>query len=159
MYLELAVMTLGEYVMISQVIPACCTSIVKEMVISANRNSALIVWFLQKSMKNISSIKLQKDIEKNNIAIIGSLKSLCEILAEHNKRFTRNSSELNLAVGAAAQSTEELEIHTSILNAVNILLSSSRPSLASTRAILTQSLEASVILSFNLVICLKSSKC
>ena len=64
----------------------------------------------------------QDDIEilkANNEIIISSLKTLCEILREHNKRFTITSSNSNIELGTTLHQPKELEIHTSIINEIN----------------------------------------
>lgn len=87
-----------------------------------------------------------ESVKENNVDIIDSLKSICEVLKEHNKRFTRSSSELNLAVGTAVQPMEEMKVHTPMINTVSNLLNSldNLPSFTSIRLSLSQALEASV---------------
>jgi len=154
-------MSLGQYVITSQIIPPCCTTIVKEMIFFAIRTSNIAYNTLQKlsNREYSTSNNTKKDIKDNNIVLIASLKSLCEILKEHNKRFTRNSSELNLAVGTAVHSIEQIEVHTPIINAVNNLLNSleTLPSFSGIRFSLMQALETSVIQSIIIAICFKSS--
>lgn len=147
-------MSLGQYVAASQIVPACCATIVRDMIAAASKNSNIIYTTLQNPIKvltrkafNLATTQRDIDIIKeNNISIISSLKSLCEILREHNKRFTRSSSELNLAVGTAVHPMEEKEVHTPMINAVGTLLNSleTLPSFGEARTALAQALEKSV---------------
>ena len=63
-------------------------------------------------------------MKDNNNSIMLSLSSLCEILKDHNKRFTQSSCELNLSVGTTIKSPHEPEVHTHMINPIMKLLNS-----------------------------------
>ena len=82
----------------------------------------------------------------NNNTIIAALKTLCEILKEHNKTFTRSSSDTNLSVGTVSHPNEEIEVHTCLINSVaSVLKNIDRFPIGETKNMLLSSLDISVI--------------
>ena len=57
-HLEVAVITLGQYVMSSSIIPVCCVSIVKEMHTKINENAHIISQLIAKRMTGTSKFKV-----------------------------------------------------------------------------------------------------
>lgn len=90
------------------------------------------------------------NLKTNNALIIATLKSLCDILREHNKRFTITSAESNIEVGAALHAPKEAAIHTFIVNAIeNVLVMLDKPtSIPEACHTLRSALESSVLLAF-----------
>lgn len=58
----------------------------------------------------------------NNSTVAVSLNTLCDMLREHNKVFSRTSSEANIAAGAAIHAPEEPKVHTHLVDAIGSVL-------------------------------------
>jgi len=153
--LELATMTLGQYVVSSQIIPVHCVMILKDMIELIIKNSMLIYILLKDSTrpstsnvkgsiesKKTSQVEIKK-IEENNESLILSLNSICDILSQHNKQLMRNMSDMNLAVGQTIKPMQSICVHTPVVNIVQNLLKN-LPSTLETKDSLLASLETSV---------------
>eukprot|EP00826_Nyctotherus_ovalis_P040401 TRINITY_DN3985_c0_g1_i7.p2 TRINITY_DN3985_c0_g1~~TRINITY_DN3985_c0_g1_i7.p2 ORF type:complete len:114 (+),score=31.16 TRINITY_DN3985_c0_g1_i7:25-342(+) len=60
------------------------------------------------------------DVYKRQIVV--SLKTLCDMLREHNKVFSRASLESNIAAGVAIHAPEEPKVHTHLVDAIGSVL-------------------------------------
>lgn len=72
------------------------------------------------------------------------MKSLCKILEEDNKKFSRSSSEINLTVGTLFNPTQEIQVHTSIINAVLSVVNNLESSWLPNKQAICSALETSV---------------
>jgi len=82
-------------------------------------------------------------LKTNNNSIIAGLKTICEILAEHNKSFSKSGGDN--ASGGTAHSCLDTEIHTPLVDCVGMILKSfDKLSLTEVRQELRNSLEVSV---------------
>ena len=142
--------------MSNPIIPSCCITIVKDMVSSASKNSALIRQLLLNCISPSKKFQIETELPKlkeNNNIIIGSLKSLCEILIEHNRKFLQSSSEPTL--NTIIQSQEEINVH-SIINVVTELFKSSLPPICKVYTSIVSALDSSVIFRILIVECFKA---
>ena len=95
-----------------------------------------------------------EQLKENNDNLISALRTLCEILKEHNKNFTNSAittertMNTNLSGGTLSQasSIDEMEVHSPLIICVsNLLKNVDKLKISETRQTLQVALESSVL--------------